>query len=230
MSVAAIPSSNALHYRPFVAYWGATWAAAFAAQIMSVAVGWQIYDITRDPLDLGFVGLAQFLPPLVLVLVTGLVADKFNRRLVMGLCLLLEALCAIGLLFFTMAALDYVWPVFIILVFLGTARAFLNPAADALAPNLLPREALAHGISLNSMTWQIANIVGPVAGGLLYGIAGQAAYGGALFLIGCAVIHTCSLHRARAAAGACGSAVAGDFVRGLSVHQERTHRAWGDFA
>ena len=181
-------SSNALHHRPFVYYWLATWAASFAVQIMSVSVGWQVYDMTRNPLHLGFVGLVQFLPPLLLVLLTGLAADAFNRRLIMGSCLLVEALCALGLLVFTMSGTTGILPVFGILAVLGVARAFLNPASDALAPNLLPKQAIAHGISLNSMSWQIANIVGPVAGGLLYGISGSVAYGVAMALIGLALI------------------------------------------
>ena len=180
---AQIPSANALHHRKFVFYWLASWAASFAVQIMSVSVGWQIYDITRNPLDLGFVGLAQFMPPLALVLVTGLAADKFNRRLIMALCLTLEIACAAALVIFTLSAPKVVWPVFAVLVALGFARAFFNPASDALAPNLLPKEAIAHGISLNSMSWQIANIVGPVAGGLLYGLSGAAAYGTAAALL-----------------------------------------------
>lgn len=179
----ASPSANALHYRPFVFYWLSSWAASFAVQIMSVSVGWQVYDITRDPLDLGFVGLAQFLPSLLLVLVTGLTADKFNRRLIMGICLALEIACACALVVFTSMAAGVVWPIFGILVMLGIARAFFNPASDALAPNLLAREAIAHGISLNSMSWQIANIVGPVTGGLLYGLGGTVAYGVAAALI-----------------------------------------------
>ncbi|MCB1377591.1 MAG: MFS transporter [Alphaproteobacteria bacterium] len=183
MSIATAPSSNALHHRPFVFYWFALWAAGFAVQIMSVSVGWQVYDITRNPLDLGLIGLAQFVPPLVLVLVTGLAADKFNRRIIMALCLAVEAFCATALIAFTLSKPTVVWPVFGILIVLGTARAFLNPASDALAPNLLPKQAIAHGISLNSMSWQIANILGPVAGGLLFGIAGEAAYGVALALI-----------------------------------------------
>ncbi len=181
-------SANALHHRPFVFYWLAAACASFAVQIMSVSVGWQIYDITRDPLDLGFVGLAQFLPPLLLVLVTGLVADTFNRRLVMGVCLGLEALCAAALVLFTLSSPTVVWPVFVILVGLGVARAFFNPSADALAPNLLPKQALSHGISLNSMSWQVATIVGPVAGGLLYGISGVVAYATAAGLIGIAML------------------------------------------
>ena len=184
----AMASANALHHRPFVFYWLSSWAASFAVQIMSVSVGWQVYDITRNPLYLGFVGLAQFVPPLVLVLVTGLVADTFNRRLIMGLCLAIEAVCALSLMVFTLSAPVAIWPVFAILVLLGVARAFLNPASDALAPNLLPKEAIAHGISLNSMSWQIGNIVGPVAGGLLYGLSGAVAYGVSLALIGIAMV------------------------------------------
>jgi MFS family permease len=177
------PSSNALHHRPYVFYLSALGAAGFAVQIMSVAVGWQVYDLTRNPLDLGFVGLAQFLPALLLVLVTGLIADKFNRRLIIGLCLLVEVACALGLLVFTLSDFRHVWPIFVILVGFGIARAFMNPAADALAPNLLPKTALAHGISLNSMAWQISTITGPVAGGLLYGISGEIAYGVSMCLM-----------------------------------------------
>jgi MFS family permease len=137
---------------------------------------------------LGYIGLAQFLPALLLVLVTGLVADRLNRRLVMGLCLGIEALCALGLVLFTVEGGGVVWPVFVILVVLGTARAFFNPAADALAPNLLPPQAIAHGISLNSMSWQIATIVGPVAGGLLYGFSGFVAYATAFALIAASAV------------------------------------------
>ncbi len=122
------------------------------------------------------------------MLVTGLAADRFNRRVIMSICLGIEALCAIGFIAFTWSNPTEVWPVFGILVVLGVARAFLNPAADALAPNLLPKAAIAHGISLNSMSWQIGNIVGPVAGGLLYGIGGTVAYSTTLVLLAVAVV------------------------------------------
>jgi MFS family permease len=176
-------SSNALHYRPYVFHLLALSMHGFAVQIMAVAVGWQVYDITRDPFDLGLIGLSQFLPALVLVLVTGLVADRFNRRLIVGVCLLLEFACALALVWFTLSQPKEVWPVFVILAVLGFARAFFNPASDALAPNLLSKEAIPHAISLNSMNWQITSITGPVAGGLLYGISGNFAYEVAAILL-----------------------------------------------
>lgn len=180
-------SSNAFHHRPYVFYMLALGAAGFAVQIMSVSVGWQVYDLTRNPLDLGFVGLAQFMPALLMVLITGLVADKFNRRLIVSICFAIEALCAAGFLFITFNAGLGVLPIFGILVVLGFARAFMNPAADALAPNLLPPEAIAHGISLNSMIWQVTTITGPVAGGLLYGVSGSSAYATAMALLMAAI-------------------------------------------
>ncbi len=189
------PSANALRYPAYVKYIVALLCHSFAAQIMTVAIGWQVYDITRDPWMLGLIGLSQFMPALVLVLVTGLVADRFNRRMIMGLCLSLEMLCGLAFLFFTLAHPGAVWPMFVILAVLGLARAFLAPAADALSPNLLPREAIPHGISLNSMSWQLANITGPVAGGLLYGIAGEAAYGTAACLSALAVVLVIAMRR-----------------------------------
>lgn len=183
MTLRASAEANALRHPAFVRYWLAIGCTSFAVQIVSVSVGWEIYDITRNPLYLGYVGLAQFLPPLLLVLVTGLAADRFNRRFIMAACLALEALCALGLLAFTMSGPTDVAPVFGILVALGVGRAFLNPASDALAPNLVSKEAIAHAISLTTMIWQTATIAGPVAGGLLYGISGKAAYGTALGLV-----------------------------------------------
>ena len=181
-------SSNALHHPAYVKYLAALVCHSFAAQIIVVAVGWQVYDITRDPWDLGLIGLSQFLPALLLVLVTGLVADRFNRRFILGACLFIEALCALGFVLFTLSKPSVVAPVFGILAVLGVARAFFSPAADALIPNLLPREAIPHGISLNSMAWQVTTITGPVMGGLLYGVAGEVAYGTAAVLVGLAAL------------------------------------------
>ncbi|MGE3305117.1 MAG: MFS transporter, partial [Rhizobiaceae bacterium] len=117
----------AFRHSPFVRFWVARFLTTFAAQIVSVAVGWQVYDLTRDPLDLGLVGLIQFIPALLLVLVTGAVADRFGRRLIMGLAGLLEALCALALLILTMRGLTSAVPIFAVLLLFGIARAFFGP-------------------------------------------------------------------------------------------------------
>ncbi|TIL72311.1 MAG: MFS transporter, partial [Mesorhizobium sp.] len=96
----------AFRHKPFLSYWAARFLATFATQIVSVAVGWQVYDLTRDPFDLGLVGIVQFLPSLLLVLITGVVADRFGRRLIMALMVLLEAICALALLLLTLRGLS----------------------------------------------------------------------------------------------------------------------------
>ncbi|WP_417309655.1 MFS transporter [Devosia sp.] len=183
----------AFSYRNFRFFWFTTACSSFAAQIMSVSVGWQVYDLTRNPLFLGLVGLAQFMPALLLVLVTGLAADRFRRRRIMQLCLVVELGCATALLFFaTISGQHEVWPIFIILVVLGTARAFLSPAGASLAPNLVPPVALANAVSMNATAWQLAGIVGPMVGGLLYGVHPYVAYGAAAVLV-CAALVSISM-------------------------------------
>src|SRR5690606_41506839 len=95
----------AFRHGAFTRYWSARLFASFATQIVSVSVGWQIYDLTRNPFDLGLVGIVQFTPSLLLFLVTGAVADRFGRRLIMGLSIALEAICALALLFLTLQGL-----------------------------------------------------------------------------------------------------------------------------
>ena len=97
--------------RGYLAYWAARFFSSFAVQIVSVSVGWQVYDITRNPFDLGIVGLVQFLPSLALVLVTGSVADHFNRRAILAVCLIAEAACVVGLLFLALNGARTVWPI-----------------------------------------------------------------------------------------------------------------------
>jgi MFS family permease len=173
----------AFQNRAFMKYWLARLAASFAAQIQVVAVGWQVYEMTRDPLDLGLIGLSQFLPALLLVLVTGAAADRFRRRTIMAVCLAAEAVCAGALLAFTLSGSDAVALVFLILVAFGTARAFFGPAQQSLLPNIVPPQLLSNAVALNSSSWQLATIVGPVAGGLLFGISPVAAYGASILLL-----------------------------------------------
>ncbi len=173
----------AFRHGAFLRFWSARFLTTFATQIVSVAVGWQIYDLTRNPFDLGLVGIIQFAPALLLVLVTGVVADKFGRRLIMGLAAVLEALCALALLLLTLRGLTDPLPIFTVLAVFGTARAFFGPASASLVANLVPAEDFANAVAWNSSAWQTATIIGPVAGGLLYGLSAEAAYGTAVVLM-----------------------------------------------
>ena len=173
----------AFRYAAFRNYWAARFLMTFATQVVSVAVGWQIYDLTRDPFDLGLVGIVQFLPSLLLVLVTGVVADRFGRRRIMALATLMEAACALVLLLLTWHGLYSPLPVFAVLALFGIARAFFGPASASLVANLVPPHDFANAIAWNSSAWQTATIIGPVAGGLLYGLSSEVAYGTATVLM-----------------------------------------------
>ena len=178
-SLTADAARRAFSYKGYRFFWLATMLTSFAVQIVAVSVGWQIYDVTGQPFLLGLVGLSLFLPALLLVLLTGLVADRFNRRLIMACCLAVELVCALFMLVFTAQPGHPVWPIFVVLVILGTGRAFMGPASGSLAPNLVPPVALANAVTLNATAWQFAGILGPVAGGLLYGIGPSVAFGSA---------------------------------------------------
>jgi len=176
------PSRNAFRHRSFRLYWASRFLANFAAQVISVAVGWQVYALTSSPFDLGLVGLVQFAPALVLVLYAGHVADRFNRRAVMAVCELFETAAAAALVILTATGMITVTWIFLLLFVFGIARAFLNPAASSLVPNLVPAEDFAGAIALSTTSWQIANIAGPAVGGVLYGFAPGLAYGVALVM------------------------------------------------
>jgi MFS family permease len=172
----AEPSTLAFSYPQFRLFWLTTLAASFAAQIMSVAVAWEIWAITGEAIYLGLVGLAQFLPALSLVLVTGLAADRFPRRRIIQVAMIFELLCAVGLVLFVVLQGKDVWPVFVVLVILGTARAFVGPAGSSLAPNLVPPNALANAVAMNATAWQLAGILGPVVAGLLLTFSATVAF------------------------------------------------------
>ncbi|OCW58941.1 MFS transporter [Hoeflea olei] len=166
----------AFRHRAFALYFSSRFLSTFALQIVSVSVGWQIYDLTRDPFDLGLVGLIQFLPALVLILFTGAAADRFGRRTIMLVCEIVIALAVAMLVLFAWRGLASPLPIFAVLLVVGTARAFFAPASQSLAPNLVPARDLPNAIAWNSTSWQTATIVGPVAGGLLYGLGPTAPY------------------------------------------------------
>lgn len=155
----------------------------FAVQIQTVAVGWQVYALTRNPLDLGLVGLSQFAPALLLILVTGTVVDRAPRRLILALCLALQAAVALGLLLFTLSGSRNIPLVFLLMTLFGVARAFYMPTRQALLPNLVSTARLPRALALTGSLNQFANISGPVAGGLLIALAPVAPYATTLLLL-----------------------------------------------
>ena len=167
---------DAFKHSSYQRYFAARFSAAFAAQITSMSVAWQIYDETGSKVLLGLIGLAQFLPALLLVFVTGISADRFGRRLVMGTAIGVETLCLALILFMTVTGrFDAVWVLGVLVVF-GAARAFMAPASASLVINLVPEKDFPNAVAWNSSSWQAASIMGPVAGGLLYGISANTAY------------------------------------------------------
>jgi MFS family permease len=166
----------AFRHSSYTRFFFARFLGAFATQILSVSVGWQMYDNTGNVFYLGLIGLVQFLPSLLLILVTGSVADRYNRRAIVSTCMIVSAVCAGALLGLTIADAFEPTIVFAILVVFGIERAFAAPAVQSLAPNLVPQKDLSNAVAWNSSSWQTASIVGPVAGGLLYGASPVVAY------------------------------------------------------
>jgi len=149
-------------------YLSARFLGTLAVQMQSVAIGWQVYQITGSLFDLGLIGLAQFAPFLVLILWAGHVADRHNRRLIVLLCMATQLLCSLMLVAFTASGSRVVWPVFAILVLFGSARAFMMPASQAVLKNLVPDRDFSQAVALGSSTFHVAVIAGPIIGGLLY--------------------------------------------------------------
>lgn len=162
-------------------------------QIVSVAVGWQMYDLTGDPFMLGLIGLMQFAPSLALILVTGSVADRHSRRMIMAVCLAVCMFCAVVLLGLTEVGHFAPIPVFGVLVVFGIARAFLGPAMQSLAPNLVPEKDLSNAIAWNATAQQTATITGPVAGGLLYGLGASVPYAVGILMFAAASLAVISI-------------------------------------
>src|SRR5438067_9881513 len=161
--------------RDFRFYWTARLASTVAQMSMVIVIGWQVYDIARRTMDLhhaalqlGLIGLVQFVPLFALTLVTGWTADRIDRRWIARATIALEALCAGALAWLTWRQSITLPEIFAIAALLGVARAFAGPALQALAPNLVPRDILPRAIALSAIAWQVGAIAGPALGGYLY--------------------------------------------------------------
>jgi MFS family permease len=166
-------------FRLFIA---ARWASVIAVEMQSVAVGWQVYEITNRNLDLGLIGLAQFLPGVLLFLVSGHVADRFDRRKVLLACYSGYALCSGLLLFIALRGSHSVNLIYGVMVLLGVVRSFTGPVTRAILPLLVPVEHFPNAVAWNANAFQSATIIGPALGGVVYAITRgpSAVYAGAI--------------------------------------------------
>jgi MFS family permease len=154
----------------FVLFQTARFLIVAAVEMQAVAVGWQVYDITKRALDLGLVGLAQFLPGILLFLVSGHTSDRFERRRVLAACYAGYAICSGLLLMLALRGAHAVRPIYFVLILLGVVRSFNGTASRSILPQLVPEEHFANAVAWNATTFQAATILGPSLGGILYAV------------------------------------------------------------
>jgi MFS family permease len=154
--------------RDFRRYQLARAAVILGAEAQAVAVAWQVYSITHRALDLGYTGLALFLPGLLFLLPAGHVADRFDRRQVILTCYSVQVVCTLTLTLMARAAVHNVFPIYAVLFLIGMGRAFSGPASSALVPHLVPEKDFVNAVTWGGAIWQFANVTGPALGGLLF--------------------------------------------------------------
>ncbi|MGC3985470.1 MAG: MFS transporter [Pseudorhodoferax sp.] len=204
------------------AFMAARVAAVLATQVQAVVVAWQVYDLTREPLALAYVGLAQFIPMLCLLLPAGDLMDRFARRPILAASWVVSALCSALLWWLSGHGVAGVSSIYAVLVLYGCARAFAGPALQSLLPQIVPREQLAQAIAVNSMLMRSATITGPFLGGLLYALGGgELTY---LVCLGCFVLGAVLLRHvtvAHAAPRVVGGTIWTRFAEGIGFIRSR---------
>ena len=175
-SVSPVGAGKLLKQSAFLFFLLSRSLSRFSSQIAGVAIGWQVYDLTGSAFDLGMVGLVQFLPTALLLFVAGSAADRFERKRVVALCQLAEALTALYLAWSTFAGFLTEVQIFAATFVLGIAGAFESPALAALLPQITPQGSLQRATAISSGAAQVATITGPALGGLAYAIAPSLSY------------------------------------------------------
>jgi MFS family permease len=168
---ASTPSSasdSLFQHRAFVAFWFARIASSFGFQMLSVAVGWQIYSITGRAFDLGLIGLVQFIPSVLLALPAGHIADQFDRRRIVLIGQLVEWVAIVALAVLTLTHGIHEIGILALVLVVGTAKAFEFPALQSMLPALVPTSVLSRAMAINASAGQAAMIMGPALGGFLY--------------------------------------------------------------
>ncbi|TFF41076.1 MFS transporter [Pseudomonas sp. RIT623] len=181
------------HHRPFVAFWMARVFTASGFQMLTVAIGWHLYQLTGNVLDLGLVGLVEFTPRVLFMLHTGHVADRYDRRKVAALCQTLQALIALALALGSASGHVTRELIFVLAFLLGSARSFEMPATQALLPNVVPAGLFPRAVAASASASQAATIVAPAIGGFLYAFGSTWVYGPTVALYGIACLLTLSL-------------------------------------
>jgi MFS family permease len=189
----------AFRHRDFTFYWFAQLCQLVPMQMMAVVIGWQVYQITGNPLDLGLIGLAEFLPVPLLVLLAGHASDRFDRRRVIQISDGARALMALALLKITFDGAAEVWPFYLLALGMGVTRAFGAPAGRAMLPDLVPLEVMANAVAWRSSGFQVSFVAGPLLGGLLYALSPVSVYAVAAVMLAGSVLLTIAI-RARPAA------------------------------
>ncbi len=160
----------------FLWYVASLVALTLGTQIQATVVAWQVYALTKDPLSLGLVGLAEALPFIGAALYAGHVADRHNRKSLSIVALAIQLGCGVALLVLTINSgrllVGTVLPIYAVVCVSGLARSFLQPARTALGAEIVPRETYTNAITWRSSLWQFAAVIGPAAGGILYGFSG----------------------------------------------------------
>ena len=170
------PARRLLAHHDFILFIATRAGNVFGIQMLSVAVGWHIYQITGSVLYLGLVGLFQFFPVLVLFLAAGMAADRLDRRLIIAACNVLHAAAAALISVFLLLEPANIWPVFGLLAVHGCARAFHQPASQSILPNIVPRELFSNAVAMSSSVNKIGQLGGPAIGGVLIALIGEWTY------------------------------------------------------
>jgi len=225
-SSAAVPAlgRSVLKYRDYRFFLAARLLITAAVQIQSVAVGIQVYDISHSTFALGFVGLAQFLPMLALILPAGDLADRYNRRIILLVSCFVAAAVAAGFFLLTVLDIQSLGLFYVVLALFGLVRTLSAPASQSLVPLLVPAEHLPRAIAWSSSAFQTATIAGPALGGVLYELGPKVAYGTCFLLQATAVLlfalmrAPLAMRNVRAGGSALGRAIAGiDYVKARPV-------------
>jgi len=157
----------ALQYRDYRLLWLGQGVSQIGTQMRIVAIAWQIYHLTHDPLSLGFIGLCRVVPLIASSLLGGTIADAVDRRKLLLVCQAVLFFCSVSLFLVTITGIVTVWWIYGITIASSSVNGFERPANSALIPALVPRNQLANALSLSTLNWQIALVSGPGLGGLI---------------------------------------------------------------